>query len=391
MAARSSDAIVFVGLNPTAGQEAQALRKLGNKVFLVANGKTTDRVRFGGRAFDLTDSAQVTAFLARLRLTPDRIAMAAAALRGAGSDVKDELGQLAVVWATAERRRAFAGRMVLSGEHAGGATFWGKGAQGWLRIADIAALANAFPRAANAVEDLHLSACNSAVEVQAFTKVFPHVKTIWAYIASCPGTFTGAAVHLRLWDRATRGAVKTLDHVIASGTRKGDHVAVWTRLGGLTTGEVNSIEVLRARVAATSDMFETSFDGRAVVVDTGSGPLREYYETLQAMLRHHDLPDTERFTIENRRDVTIRLLYYDKTVKKAFATHHAALIASGYSALAIPVPDFARLSRKEALASIAEFEARASTTTKEPAERLRPYLTEGLRQLKEQYIPVNWI
>jgi len=388
---RSNDDIILVGLNPTAPQEAQALRSLGNHVTLIRNARVSDWVYVGARGFNLSDGTQVESFLSHLRLPPARISLAATAIRGGGTSIKDELGQLAMAWARAENGRAIPGRMVISGEHVGGGMFWGKGALGTLRISDIGALAAAFPRVASAIEDLHMSACNSAIEVLSWPKIFPRLKTIWAYARSCPGTFTGASKHLTLWDRATRGRVKSVNRLVAKGTRKGDNVVVWSPLGGMVTGEVDSLETLRARLAAASATFDDYFEGRAVVVDTGAGPLREYYDILQAMLRHADLPGSDRRTIEKRRDATIRLIFYDRHVKAAFAREYAKIIAAGYTALGMPVPDFARLSRKDALASIATFQAKADAKEVDAAERLRPILVEGLLQLSERYIPVNWI
>jgi hypothetical protein len=388
---RSNDDIILLGLNPSAPQEAQALRRLGNHVTLITNGRVSDWVYLGGRGFNLSDGTQVESFLSHLGLPPARIALAASAIRGGGTSIKDELGQLAMTWARVEHGRAIPGRMVLSGEHVGGGMFWGKGALGTLRVSDIGALAAAFPRVANAIEDLHMSACNSAIEVLSWPKIFPRLKTIWAYARSCPGTFTGASKHLALWDRATRGRIKSVNRLVAKGTRKGDHVVVWSPLGGMVTGEVDTFEALRARLAAARQTFDDHFDGRAVVVDTGTGPLREYYDILQAMLRHADLPGAERSTIEKRRDVTIRLIFYDRYVKAAFAREYGKVIAAGYAALGLPVPDFARLSRKEAVASISAFEAKADTKEIDAAERLRPTLVEGLIQLNERYIPVNWL
>jgi len=179
--------------------------------------------------------------------------------------------------------------------------------------------------------------------------------------------------------------------VIAKGTRKGDNVVLWSPLGGVVTGEVNSIEELRARVTAARATFDSYLRGDVIVTDTGSGPLRDYYELLQAMLRHVDIRETERSTLAKRRDVTIRLIFYDKSVRAIFAREYRSLIVAGYDAVGMPVPDFSRLSRKQALAAITGFEEKADAKPSEAAERLRPYLVDGLVQLSDRYIPITWI
>src|SRR4030095_14303718 len=105
----------------------------------------------------------------------------ASAIATAGKNIRDELGQLAMLWARAERSHVLAGRMVISGEHLVG-IFWGRDHNGILGSQHIDALAKVFPLAAGAIEDLHLSACNTAGDIQDWPKIFPNLKTIWGYL-----------------------------------------------------------------------------------------------------------------------------------------------------------------------------------------------------------------
>src|SRR5882724_10620508 len=58
---RHTDAIILLGLNPTASDEARALRSFGNDVMLISDGKRSDWVSVDGQAFDLADGDQVAA------------------------------------------------------------------------------------------------------------------------------------------------------------------------------------------------------------------------------------------------------------------------------------------------------------------------------------------
>jgi len=388
---RNRDAIILVGLNPTAAEEAQALRQLGNEVTLIANARHSGWVSARGRRFDLTDAGQTDSFIRLLGLSVPGRELAARTLRDADRDMDDELGQLAWAWARAEHSGTLPGRMVISGEHVGSGMFWSRTASGYLRISDLATLAEAFPRVARGIEDLHTSACQSANEVFKWQAIFPNLKTIWAYAGSCPGTFSGAAKHLAIWDKATRGPAKTVDRLLAQGTRKGGNVVIWTPLSGLTTGEVSDLAELRARIAAGNATFDQYFDGLINVTDTQGGPLRDYYNWLQEALRHDDLPEAERHTFEKRRDSTIRLIFYDVRVKARFANEYKALIAKGFTSLGLTAPDFGRLPRKDAIAAIAAFEQKADERSIETAEALRGPLVDGLLQLSARYIPENWI
>ncbi|HET6149615.1 MAG TPA: hypothetical protein VFH68_18905 [Polyangia bacterium] len=388
---RNTDAIVLLGLNPTAPDEARALRSFGSEVMLITDGKRSDWISVDGQAFDLADGDQVAAFLRHLRVPEARQEYAAQAFQSVDRDMGDELGHLAMVWAHAERSGIIPGRMVISGEHVGSGMFWSRKASGILRVSDLAKLARAFPKVANAVEDLHMSACQSANEVFSWPKIFPQLKTIWAYAGSCPGTFAGASKHLAIWDKATRGPARKIGRMLAQGTRKGNSVVVWTPLGGLVTGEVSDLPELRARIAAGNATFDEYFEGEANVADPQSGPLRDYYNWLQEALRHPDLTYGERLTFERRRDTTIRLIFYDAQIKVRFADAYRSQISAGYASLALAAPDLAHLSRKEAVLAVGAFESKADRKRADAAEALRPLLVEGLLQLAPRYIPENWI
>ena len=75
---------------------------------------------------------------------------------------RDELGKLALVWASAEHGHAMPTRMVISAHHAGSNEFWGHG-NGIITFEQIKSLASAFPRAASAIGSLKSSASTSTV------------------------------------------------------------------------------------------------------------------------------------------------------------------------------------------------------------------------------------
>jgi hypothetical protein len=365
------------------------LRGLGNQVRQIKNARLADQLRVAGRTFDLKQSGDVQAFARTMGLSEERSAKVSAAIAGGGANMRDELAQLAVFWAQAERTHVLPGRMVISGEHMIG-IFWGRNHNGMLGSAQVKAVADVFPLAAGAIEDLHLSACNTVGDIQDWPRIFPNLKTVWAYLHTAPSISTGALDHLRLWDRATRGPRQRIDRLIAKNTRRGENVAVWSRLYGLQTGVIESVEALRARIAAGAGTFEAFFAGESIVTDHQSGPLRQFYDTIQSLLQHEELPAAERHAFELKAAMTIRLIYFD-AIRVAFSTHNRSAIASGYAALDLPAPDFSRLDRKQALAAIDAFVAKAGPKSPEAVTRLRPLLVDGLRNLSGRYIPENWI
>lgn len=255
---------------------------------------------------------------------------------------------------------------------------------------EIKGLAAVFPRAAGAVEDLYLSACNTAYDMMDWPEVFPNLKTMWGYFRTAPSLSTGAGAHIRLWDRSTRGRQQRIDRLVAKNTGRGSNVAVWSRFTGIQTGVVEPIETILPRLTGSENTFQSFFAGDSAVTDHQSGPLRDYYNNIQALLQHTDLPASDRRTWEARSAVTIRLIYFD-TIRGRFQQQYARQIAAGYAAVGLPAPNFGVMDRKSALASIATFEAKLGQSAPAAAIQLRPVLLDGLRALGSQYILLNWI
>lgn len=398
-APRSNDNIVVVGMNETSQHEVEQLRARGQNVTYVKDAKENDKLTTRDATgtsvtHDLSTEAGARSFALTLGLPAEQTTKIADAIHGAGSDARDELAQVAQIWAKAEQGGQIPSRMVLSGHNVGSGV-WGDD-NGRLSFDSLAKLAEAMPKAARSVEDLHLSACYSGGQhlMEKYRAMFPNAKTIWAYTGSAPGSYSGATAHQSRWERATRGTKEDLDRAIADGTRKGENVAVWSVAHGYVDGKPPApLAEVRAAVQGNEGTFKRFQSGQEKVQDTQSGPLRDYYNQVQRLLQHPDLPAAERAPLEARRDETIRLIYYSKTVAPKFAEHHASAIRDGFAAVGLPAPKFGELSRAEALAQIAQLEAKLAGTNPRPAaaERLLPLLQNGLRDLKPSAIPDGWV
>jgi len=121
--------------------------------------------------------------------------------------------------------------------------------------------------------------------------------TMWAYSGSAPGSLSGAGVICACGTSNPRTQHATSSHQ-AKNTRKGANVTVWSRLYGTEEEVVESIQTLRSRVAAGERVFRDFLEGDKLVTSTDSGPLRDYYNDVQALLQHMDLTEAERPTLE---------------------------------------------------------------------------------------------
>lgn len=302
--------VLYLGLNPNASREAHAISLLGNHVLLIGPQKHRGHVYIGRRNFDLSQESEISAFAHSLGLPAAQAAALSTALAAAGIAGRDTLARLAQIWAHAEKTHALPARFVMSGEHVRG-MFFGKGGGGVLDAEDIKSIAAVFPRAAGAVDDLYFSACNTAAEIADCTPIFPNLRTAWAYLGTAPSLSTGAAAHIRLWERSTRGNQQRIDRLVAKNTGRGNNVAVWSRFTGLQTGVVEPMENVLDRVRGAENTYQSFFLGDRVVTDHQSGPLRDYYDSIQALLLHRDLPADQRSYFDARAAVTIRLIYFD--------------------------------------------------------------------------------
>jgi hypothetical protein len=391
--ASDAEKVLFVGMNPTAPVELRALEGAGVPVVSVTNStEGPDKLRVDGEVYDLSTPEGALAFTGTLGLEPDQSEAIARVLWEAPEAARDELGQIARVFAPAEKGETIPSRLVLSG-HSVGNGVWGD-ENGTLTLDALGELARVMPLAARAIQDVHVAGCHSGgrFAMLRIQSIFPKIKTIWAYAGSAPGAESGAVVHESMWERATRGEGLKIDRNELNATRKGKNVAIWTVDGGYDDGGPHRpIEQLRYDYAYFEPILALFESGEMIVADPQVGELRDYYNIIQALLAHPELPADARESLEVRRDKTIRLLFY-AVVAPRFASFHAAAIRAGYMALGLSAPNYGRLARRDAMQAIDEYSSRARVGgAPEAALALADLLERGLRDLDQALIPDGWV
>src|SRR5687767_410964 len=110
--------VLFVGMNKYSANETGALTKSGAKVTSVTDTKKDDQVTVGkgkdAKTFDLTTEQGRKDFVATLGLPKAQGEKIAEILKDASADSRDELAQVAQVWAEGEKGGDVPGRLVLS-------------------------------------------------------------------------------------------------------------------------------------------------------------------------------------------------------------------------------------------------------------------------------------
>ncbi len=387
------DTIVLLGLNESGAHEAKALREKGNKVIYIGPGSTAGSIKVGKTTYKLKTYKEITAFVKSLGLDSVHEKKAVSAFNISNVNIRDELAQLAIVWSEIQKTGSGTTRFIISA-HSMGWSFWGED-NGMFTLNVIGKLAASMPKAAGAIEDLHLSACYSGKEkeLQKWRKIFPNVHTIWGYTESAPGAHSGATLHMSRWDNATRENRFELNRTIAANTRKGKSVAVWSKRFGYQARPATDINSLKRRIRHAESSYIAFFNGTRAVVSSQSGPLRDYYNDIQAFTNHPQASVEQIVKYQARINTTIRLLYFNKSIRKKFFQHHAKLIKAGYEKLGLKAPVFSQLSRKECMKSIDNFllKYKAKKDKSPETNRLKDELINGLRDLKESHIPYNWI
>lgn len=385
--------IIFIGLNKSSEREVKALREAGNKIAYIGTSAVQNTIKVDRTTYDLNQHDEVVAFVNKLSVSAAQKPLLVNAIEAGDRGTRDELAQLVQAWAVVEKSGKGPTRFIMSG-HSNGISFWGED-NGSIDVEWIKTIAKILPRASGLVKDLYLSGCNSGREraVMRWRETFPNIQTVWGYVDKSPGSDQGAIPQLKRWDVATRKVNHDLDAAIAAKTRLGQNVVVWTKNKGYKYQQSKSIADLLQRIAHNEQMYRAYYNGDLVVVNTGAGELREYYNDLLSLINNSAFQSSRLQELEVRMQTCLRVIYYDAMVKKNFAKANAELIKNGYKKIGDVPPDYSVLSRKKAIEAVNDFARKVTEKkiTDPDVLKLRDVLVQGLVELKRQYIPDSWV
>lgn len=395
-----NDKIVYLGMN--SGPTRRATRALQDQaeVHVITNAGRSDF----WNGFNLGNARGRREFVASLSLPAQNAAGVSEALADAEDGARDELAQLAAIWARGQKGGNIPSRLVLAG-HSNGDGVWGDN-NGSLRLGPLLTLARALPGAAVQIEDAFVTGCYSGGEVtmDQYLLIFPRAKTIWAYEAQAPGVDNGATVDQAGWERATRG--RNAAFVPTRSAVANKKLAVWSaRSGYHATRPPLNLHQMRGKVQWMEEtFFLPALEGKTHTFDGGwriplritephTGLVRQYYSWLVRLTQRRDLPPEESAFWNEKKHQTIRLLYYRDTVAPRFMRAHGTLLRRAYQKMGISMPDYAELDRASALREIRRASDRASRLNGNAPEvsRALSLLERGLRDLDPSVIPDGWV
>lgn len=390
------EAIVVLGLNDASAAEVAALRRRADVLYVGDLASRQDLIEVAGEVFDLAVPAQLKRFVDSLSLIPEQRNKLTALLRDATPHARRELGELMRIWSVAEAGGTMPARLMLSA-HGDHRSLIGEEPGERINDADIMKLARIMPTAAGQIRSLHLAACQHGYEprMAPFLAVFPNLDSVWGYSGFSP-TGRPAQRHQAIWERATHSLPEgggRLRRSMAHGTRRGEAVSVWTRAHGFEGPKQRELHNLGVETAALRPLYADLLAGRVEINDLRQRDLTRFYDLLQQVTAHSDYPEqTDQFREDHARmrGAALRLRFYP-SVASHFARAHAAAIRRGYGALGLTPPDFANMTRPEAMRAIGELGAQVDENSPTAARTLLRLLRHGLGELREREIPTEWI
>ncbi len=351
-----NDRILYVGVNSASWTAEEAALRASASVASIhaASGAAID---LDGQRHPLLTAADVAAFAHTFAekhgFGPEREEAIVRALMSTPPSGRDELARIALAWAPAENGASIPSRLVVSGHH--GDTFFGDGSE--LDEGSLRALAEALPKAAAQVEDIHLSGCNTegrVTDAPAWRAAFPNLKTMWGYSGTAP---LAPGVHLAAWERATRGRTDALDPRTLAPHQ---HAVAWSAKKDLV-GNAGSLEERRDAATRSDVRFEQWMTGDRPVRGYDALTANDDYTAYRQLAAARGASPEEAAHATARAGAMLRLRYYEKGVRRSFALEHGSSIARACTMLGLAPPALETMSRKEALAARAAFEARVAT------------------------------
>jgi hypothetical protein len=129
------------------------------------------------------------------------------------------------------------------------------------------------------------------------------------------------------------------------------------------------------------------------ITDPHTGLVRQYYSWLVRLSQNKNLPEDERALWVEKKHQTIRLLYYGTTVAPHFQREYGAEIKRAYVQLGLSAPDFARLTRAQALSAVQKYVSKLEKTPRASAEaqQIGTLLQRGIQDLDPGVVPDGWV
>ncbi len=365
--------ILYIGMNAFPLEVAALKARYRNKTALVTTVTRTDdtaHTATKGGTFDLTGDSGINDFVTTLALDKARTDALVALLKDHPNPDRDDLAHVIDVYAQTDGDGMDRmSRVVLSG-HSYGTLIYGhaeqKGAEiSHINFADLVTLAKVFPKAAGQTRHLLVSACVAGAEDNMrryYLPAYPNLLTFTGYTSLSPSG-QGSATAVADWARTNW----------ASGDYKGDD-----KISGLRR---------MANLRADEATFSEYLAGTKTDADAHAGWLTNYYAQARAAdLNVTEITGADHVYAHSRAEQSFRLRFWSAQVGN-FWKYNEAKLRAGYGSAA--VPNYGKMSRKDALQAIADFAKLANGGPGDVAAA--KLVLDALKNLDESVMKADWI
>ncbi len=307
----SMQGVIHLGMRDASTKEVEALEK-GNPA---ANGgverieayKSNGEISYNGKTHDLKTPAGLSAFRSALTSGPDKMPKDQAKkfvdfLKTQNEASRDELAQLGLKFFQTGEGKLPANRLVISG-HGWDGEISGDD-DGKFKLTDVEGLAKMFPKGAEKIEHVAVSACfcSGKAHFETLKSAFPNLKSAFAYNAYSPKAETSAPDHLKKWESMTDGDDPSQVDPPFKKTATWNVKDAIQGLPKITLPEAMKAadELKYAYEAYTSGSKDPS-EGKT------DDKLNQYYERLAVVIQHADASPDEKAEYEAIRKEVFKL------------------------------------------------------------------------------------
>jgi hypothetical protein len=242
---------------------------------------------------------------------------------------------------------------------------------------ELLRLAHALPNAAKQIEDIHFSGCVTEGNVTLngrFRAAFPNVRTLWGYSGLAP---KAPVSHLQAWDRATRGRK---DEIPRGSIPAHENAVTWSSKHNAIVGKAPTLPARREACRQADGRFDAYKSGELTDPDAAHID----YSAYQSLAQAAGAQGPEREEAAKKGAVMLRIRKYEH-VREHFAKEYGPRIRAACAKAGISAPDFATLSRKQALEAIAQVKERITAFDPELCAKL-----EGFAALDRDVVKEEW-
>ncbi|MCH2023783.1 MAG: hypothetical protein MK207_15005 [Saprospiraceae bacterium] len=377
--------VLYIGMRHASRKKEGAIieNTVGKKhSTLILGSQQENKIKVGEGMVDLMSNTGMDAFLnALINVSEAEKAILKRVIDNLVGNSKDEVATFIRQMNLAENGKKLFKRLVLSG-HSDGWYIIGDGEQGLFKFDELKTVGDVFPNAFKQVEDLHIAGCNSGQEskLDQHLKMFPNLKTIWAYADFSPSPRTGSRYHIKKWLKGTdgRGEDKleiARKDVSNDGGSKDKNVATYK----VDSQEYNTDHTMTQwtidRIIREIKLNEKFYHEAHQQGKMNMAGLRNLQSALQAYLGKPEAKTDFYYQDFSPMNKNVLLLRHWKQYNEHFIKHFGKQIKRGYDEIGKKVPDFIGMTRAETIKEFRFFKATGDLSIK-TKELIYYYLIE---------------